>query len=196
MLHALFDFGLYIPANMLSFAVLCGAVAGRAAQLAAQSRPSVGLALPRLGWVPLALAAALVAVSAWGFFELRGTAAVQQAVDDVKSRRFDEERPSGATAAELEAAIKRLSAAVANREDDAEGHSQLGILWTHLYHVRAFEKLRQSSPTACCTRQPAGNKRRSRSSTAGHTSLCGLGSRRPFRFFAPSRRSSRTFSRR
>jgi hypothetical protein len=32
-IHALFDFGLYLPANMLLLALICGAVCGRAAWL-------------------------------------------------------------------------------------------------------------------------------------------------------------------
>jgi tetratricopeptide (TPR) repeat protein len=139
-LHAFFDFGLYIPANMLTFAVLCGAVTGRAAQLAAQSRSSGWLALPRLGWVPLAVTVALGAATGWGFFELRGASAVEQAL---RNAHFDEETPSGASAAELDSAIAQLSTALAGREDDAEGHSQLGVLWTHLYHARAFQLLEQ-----------------------------------------------------
>ena len=150
-IHALFDFGLYIPANMLTFAVLCGAVAGRAAELSVRTRSSRWLALPRLSLLPLATAAALGAVGIWGFFELRGAAAVKEAVrlarvDPTTAQfRFDETTP-GASAADLSDAIARLEAALGRREDDAEGQSQLGVLWTHLYHVQAFENLKQNAP--------------------------------------------------
>ena len=138
-LHALFDFGLYLPANMLTFAVLCGAVAGRAAHLSAQSRPLFSLASLRLRWAPAALAVALGAACTWGFTELRRSAAIETAMEDTEFA----ETPSGASAEDLEGAIARLTAALESREDDAWARCRLGILWTHLYHVRAFERVRQ-----------------------------------------------------
>jgi tetratricopeptide (TPR) repeat protein len=142
-LHAPFDYGLYVPANMLTFAVICGAVAGRAAQLSAQSRGPVLAALPRLRWASAALVVALGAACTWGFTELRRAAAIEIATSDIDRRGFDEGTPSGASAADLEEAISRLTAALEIRPDDAEAQTQLGILWTHLYHVRAFERLKQ-----------------------------------------------------
>jgi tetratricopeptide (TPR) repeat protein len=142
-LHAPFDYGLYVPANMLTFAVICGAVAGRAAQLSAQSRGPVLAALPRLRWASAALVVALGAACTWGFTELRRAAAIEIATRDIDRRGFDEGTPSGASAADLEEAISRLTAALEIRPDDAEAQTQLGILWTHLYHVRAFERLKQ-----------------------------------------------------
>ena len=137
--HATFDFGLYIPANMLAFAVICGAVTGRAAHLAVESQPRAFLTVPRLGWAPAAWAVALGAACAWGFTELQRTAAIETAM---KGTNFAE-TPSGASAEDLQEAISRLTAAVKSREDDAGARCRLGILWTHLYHVRAFEQARQ-----------------------------------------------------
>jgi tetratricopeptide (TPR) repeat protein len=137
--HAMFDFGLYIPANMLTFAVICGAVVGRAAQLAAESQRRAFLTLPRVGWAPAAWAVALGAACAWGFTELRRAAAIETAIRDTDF----EETPSGASASDLEEAISRLTAALEIRPDDAEAHTRVGILWTHLYHLRAFERLRR-----------------------------------------------------
>ena len=44
-IHACFDFGLYLPANMVLFALLCGAIASRAARLETRWRPGI-VALP------------------------------------------------------------------------------------------------------------------------------------------------------
>ena len=142
-LHAFFDYGLYITANMLTFALVCGAVAGRAAQLSRQSRPSVCLALPGIRWAPLVLAVSLAHACVWAFAELHRAAVIEIATRDIDGRHFDEETPSGASADNLQDAIQRLTAALESRPDDAAAHRRMGILWMHLYRVRAFEQLQK-----------------------------------------------------
>ncbi|MGQ9574324.1 MAG: O-antigen ligase family protein [Thermoguttaceae bacterium] len=138
-LHALFDFGLSIPANMLSFALVCGAVAGRAAQLADRGPLPALVRFPRVGWAPSALALLLVAACTWGFRELSSLAVVEDALAD---SRFAE-TPSAASAEDLQQAIARLDAALQQRPDDAEAHFRAAAVWMQLYRVRAFEQLRR-----------------------------------------------------
>jgi O-antigen ligase len=136
-IHACFDFGLSIPANMLLSFLLCGALVGRASALPGQHSASQ----PKVGIPSRLLAASAIVVVAcanvWASSELNRSAAVDSAV---QSARF---KDAGFNLSEqdLSAAIERLSAAVDGREDDAEGHQHLARLWTHLYRIRALQDL-------------------------------------------------------
>jgi len=134
MIHACFDFGLSIPANMLLFALLCGALVGRGFVLSVRRPGSPSRATLRARLLPVAAIVILVGTHAWAVPELRRVAAVDTAL---RSSRFREAGPD-LTEADLSAAVERLSAAVDERDDDAEGHQHLARLWTHWYRVRAL----------------------------------------------------------
>ena len=138
-IHGLFDFGLYIPANVLLFALLCGAVSGRAAELAGPGWWRRFLALPRAAVFPALLAASLLGAVLWGFMETRCVAAVETTLKDV---RFTEP-PDEVSPAVLVEAIDQVDAALKRREDDAEAQHRMATLWLHLYRARAYEQLRE-----------------------------------------------------
>jgi len=159
-IHACFDFGLSIPANMLLFALLCGALVGRASALGGFPRTSEvsktsevcrsggrkasplpldgrgaggeGARLLAAGAIVL-----LLGVNAWAVRELGQNAAVDSALRSARFKDADfnlcEEKTS--------AAIDRLSAAVEGRADDAEGHQRLARLWIHRYRLQALQEL-------------------------------------------------------
>ncbi len=140
-IHAFFDFALYIPANMVLFALLCGSISGRAAHLAQNGLSPRFFALPRTRSLAMLLAASLLVAGFWGCLEIRQVATVEGAL---KNTRFVQ-TPSGATPEALQAAIKQLSVALEQREDDAEAHHRMAELWVHLYRIRAYEQLRREA---------------------------------------------------
>jgi len=140
-IHGLVDFGLYIPANVLLFALLCGAVSGRAAELAVPRWWRRLLALPRAGVFPTLLAACLLGAVLWSFVETRCVAAVETTL---KAVRFTQP-PDEVFPAVLVDAINRVEAAVKQREDDAEAQHRLATLWLHLYRARAYQQLREET---------------------------------------------------
>ncbi len=142
-IHAFFDFGLYVPANVLLFALVCGAVCGQAARPAKDDRRAGLLALPRMPRLSTLFAGCLLAAAVWGWMETRSVAAVETALSDV---RFDDEEASRVSEARLSEAIARLQPVVENRQDDAEAQHRMATLWLHLYRVRAFDALRKESP--------------------------------------------------
>ena len=140
-IHAFFDFGLYIPANLLLLALLCGALSGRAAQLARRVGSLRILALPGGRRLWTTMAAVFLAVNVWGLVETRRVEAVETSI---KQSRFAE-TPDAVAPEELEAAIQEVETAARSRADDAEAHVHLARLWTHLYRLHALERLRASA---------------------------------------------------
>lgn len=122
------DFGLFIPSNMLLFALLCGAIVGRTGALAPRGpRRPWFLGLGRL-WAPVAIAVLLFAV-AWGGRELCAVAAVEPAV---RAARFARDSRD-----EVDEAIQEVSAGLQSRMDDAEAHRCLARLWILRYRFTA-----------------------------------------------------------
>ena len=142
-IHAVFDFGLYIPANVLLFALLCGAACGQAVRLAKDHCQAGLLALPRAPRLSTLFAGCLLAAVVWGWMETRSVAAVERALSSV---RFDEEEAHQISDASLSDAIARLQPVAEHREDDAEAQYRMATLWLHLYRVRAFDALRKDLP--------------------------------------------------
>lgn len=155
--HSFFDFSLYLPANMLLLAAICGATTSLAKERRAekrkrrtaakrqrkQSREFAALQLgnrkSKIGNVLVSLVLLLCLVAGW--FEVRQ-------LTDVKQARRDADftiHPRGATQAQLLAAIRNLEPLL--RDDDAESHYVMAELRTHLYRLQALEKLREESPS-------------------------------------------------
>ena len=144
LVHACFDFGLYLPANMALFALLCGGVAGNAARLQAV-RPRMAarrLGARSNGRLSCSLAAALACLVVVGMFELRSVAAIESALRDSRDTDVTTLRSAEATTAH----IQRLGAAVAERPDDAEARLRLAELLVERYQTRATVSLRQQNP--------------------------------------------------
>lgn len=128
--HAVFDFGLYLPANLLLMATVCGAVSGAAVDRRRSSR--LGLVATLVLW----------AAGAWASIALYNTAAVQRALLETDFSQT----PTAATDAELEAAIGQLTPLAATRAGDAELHYQLAKLHTQRYRLARFLVLRAEAP--------------------------------------------------
>jgi len=137
--HSFFDFGLYVPANVLLLALLSGAVSGRAVELARNGSWWRSLALPRAVSLSALVAVSLLGAVLWGCWETRRVAGVETTLKRV---RFDKPA-SEVSAAFLEDAIEKVGIALARRRDDAEAQHGLATLWLHLYRVRAYEQLRE-----------------------------------------------------
>ncbi|HEX4128637.1 MAG TPA: O-antigen ligase family protein [Pirellulales bacterium] len=138
-IHAVGDFGLYLPANLLLFAVLCGALAGRAAMLALETRgarPRV-LMLPGGAIVCPALLVLLMACGGACLLEMRAVAAVNREL--VATDSADELRSM--PRADVERHIEALAAALRRRWDDAPAQERLAELWTRLYRYEAVDTL-------------------------------------------------------
>jgi len=153
-----FDFGLYVPANVLLFALLCGAVSGRAAGLTKGPRadPSPPTPLPASGARGAALGgvwqffgrgrvlsplvtASILGATVWGSLETRCVAAVETTLKNVRLTQPPNEVSPGA----LAAAIREVEAALERREDDAEAQHRMATLWLHLYRASAYRQLRE-----------------------------------------------------
>jgi len=138
-----FDFGLYMPANMMLFALLCGAVSGRAAELARRTSPGfLGLHRGHLYWP--ALAALLLVGAVLGCLEIRRVAAFKSATVFAKKHADFASAPDVSPEGVL-ASIQRVEAAVGQREDDAEALLMLARLQIGLYRLRVFDQLREEA---------------------------------------------------
>ena len=147
--HAFFDFGLYIPANMFLFSLMCGAVAGRAASLTTDlpsDRRSLGTwSLSR--WIALrpnscltgSLVAVLVCLTALALGDLRRTASSEafQSRDRLEGPR--RELPLGT----LRLAVADVVQACEQSPDDAQLHRQAANLFLDMYSVERLTQLRE-----------------------------------------------------
>lgn len=138
--HALCDFGLHMPSNAMLFAILCGAAAGRAAQLKSV-RPVRGTLAGRL--VPVAIGSGLAIVAAWGACQAAGGAKVQTAMKHIPPVRS----PSEDAPSLLSQSIARMSESLAAWPEDAVGQSLSAKLWIGLYRNRAFQDLCRQWPS-------------------------------------------------
>jgi O-antigen ligase/tetratricopeptide (TPR) repeat protein len=142
-----FDFGLNIPANLLVFALICGAVAGRAASVvrAQVSRHDsiwkkmrrTLLALPRHDVAVSACLAVLFVAIGWGFTVKRAEALADTAMRTASLPTSYTE----ANVRELNDRIAALGMAIQANGDDAEAQRRLAKLWIHRYRLRALDRM-------------------------------------------------------
>ena len=159
-IHACFDFGLFLPANMLLFALLSGVIAGNAAlarvgshyyslQKITASPAAQGLLLPRLVGVPLM---GLLLVSGWlGLREVHAAGSAQLAcrsAADVLVADSAELIADSTTREEVDHHITALQRELKRRPDDADVLRILGYLWICRYRLSAFEMLAQTPSAA------------------------------------------------
>jgi len=136
---ASFDFGPSLAANMLTFAVIIGAVTGRAAQQLQPGACLRWLALPRLkpAWLILLVGVALLGQGAIGLKQ------VSAAAESRMVRRGLPRRNSAKSMSEssVEHAIQQLQSLVSRQPDDAEAHRELAELWIYRYRLQAAKAL-------------------------------------------------------
>ena len=142
-----FDFGLYLPANMALFALMCGSVAGRAAGLEPISSSQDGyrifrpLVLQHRPAVLPAVAALLICGSLVGHFELRKASAADRAVRASKIAIS----PHDATEVRTSRQIEHLRTAIDGRPHDAAAHLALSRMLIQRYRLQAFSDLRDQT---------------------------------------------------
>ena len=137
MVASMFDFGLFIPANLLLFALLCGTLAGSATRLRSP-RAVRGLWKPTLNrGVALLAACGLIAGVVWSALELRTVAPGEKALRNVRLAGNIKELSSQ----QLAHHIGELTAASHRRPDDAELHRRLAELWMQRYQVETVKEL-------------------------------------------------------
>lgn len=156
-LHSMFDFGLYLPANMLLFALICGAVSGASCDKAARDgRARLSFVLPSR-WMVLVLVGVLGLFGVLALREVSAAAYAQAAVREVPRLVS----PDSLEPQEIDAAIRRLTRAASRRPDDAEVRVRLAQLWIHRYRLQAYRLLRDET-----TREAAESERWRLTSTA------------------------------
>jgi len=136
--HAVFDYGIIVPASVLVSALLWGA--GVTSLLSQASSMTVSYTL-RLGVSAVALAVALGL--AFGFREHRAAGAVERylwAADRVV-------KPGGLSLPHVDKLIADMSDAVARRPDDAVGQRNLAELYLYRYRTASSEAMRRVDPS-------------------------------------------------
>ena len=131
-----FDFGLYLPPNLLLMAVLCGAVTQRAASEVLGGGFAVG------GKVQVVLVAVFLLALVPATRQVRAIAATNTALNEA-----DYPSSAGAaTLADLRAAIDLLTARLPASSDDAELHYELAKAWIYLHRNQVLAELRRTAP--------------------------------------------------
>lgn len=133
-----FDFGLFLPANFMLFALLCGALTGTAARfrntpsrIAASWKPTL------YRTVALLIALGLLAGCLWGRSELRSLVPVEGAMRATRLAGNLRDLSSE----QLAVHIQQLTNAGCFHPDDAELHRRLAELWIQRYQVETTKEL-------------------------------------------------------
>jgi O-antigen ligase/tetratricopeptide (TPR) repeat protein len=126
-----FDFGLYVPANALAMALVCGIVVGRAAHRFRESsrRQWLGMELP--AGVAGALVGVLLVIVGLGAIELRRAGRVEDVLSVASVQRVAEQRSGD----ELKQWMLELERALRERWDDGEGHQRMCQMWLQQYRL-------------------------------------------------------------
>jgi len=146
-IHALFDFGLRIPANSILFALLCGSLAGKAARCAPAPRLARAEDLPggsraRGRWLAAGVVAVLAALGVWGAAQTAAASKLEIALKRVPVIQAWTDAAEG----HVRQTIDALDDALRAVPDDADGHAALAKLWIALYRTREFRWLQQQAP--------------------------------------------------
>jgi tetratricopeptide (TPR) repeat protein len=138
--HAFFDYGLYLPPNMLLLAVYCGSAAAVSQQARRVTSPSVGHA--SVAALVLVVLCSLLGLGIYLWQDLRSLSAVRATLDVTEYVMG----LGGATDQELESAIARLRTHLTDRPDDAEMWYQWAMLHIHRYRLARLAALRVATP--------------------------------------------------
>lgn len=141
---AAFDFGLYLPANTLTFAVLMGAIAGQAQYYARRDPESAEIA--GWGWGPIAPVVVLLVLGAGivGALQHYRLGQMEDALLLAKSVR---EKEQAATSEEVDQALQKVSV-LARLGREANLHDTLGRLWLQKYRRDELNRLLARVTTA------------------------------------------------
>jgi O-antigen ligase/tetratricopeptide (TPR) repeat protein len=134
---AFFDFGLYLPANSLTFAVLMGAIAGQAQNYARRDSESPGVM--STGWGRLAPVLVLLMLGA-GIVGALQHYRLGQTEDALLLAKTIREKDRTATIEEVDQAVQKLSV-LARMGLEANLHDALGQLWLQKYRRSELDRL-------------------------------------------------------
>ena len=138
LIHGFFDFGLYLPANMLLFALICGAVVGRARRWPGSPYRLASFVELRSLRVTALVVVSLIVQCVYPLVEIGSIAALDSA------RAKLDALTENASLQARELAIIEFGNAVRKRRDDAEAQSTLARMWIEQYRRRAYEDVKQS----------------------------------------------------
>jgi O-antigen ligase len=132
-LTSCFDFGLYIPSNLMLFALICGTVTGRATSRQRHQDEGSLFASPAFKSkrfvVPLSVA--LLVIGFLGWREVASAAGAEVAQSGIPQL----DSPTSMPIQDLEKSIERLTDAVNRRPDDANLRVSLANLWIYRYRL-------------------------------------------------------------
>lgn len=131
------DFGISVPANLMTFATICGVLAAEAAHCDKSRPPSVAISWPV--WSPrlvlAILAAGIVCIGALGVEDVANAAVAKGARLDVPKLTG----PDALNETRLAKAIGRMEQAVSRRGDDAELCQSLAELLIYQYRQKTYQ---------------------------------------------------------
>lgn len=144
--HALFDFGLYMPANLLLFATIAGVLCGRACVLQLDIQQEKFVRIPKLVRPPQIAVVALgtVLLCGWAWSNARGLVIHDRALDATREVAFEPDT----SPRDLQRAITQLEAALRANWDDAQCHLQLARTLVHGYQQEELARLQKQYPKA------------------------------------------------
>jgi O-antigen ligase len=146
--HGAFDFGLYLPANMVLLAIWCGLAISLAIRVSPQEKLG-RLALPGSAWLCSGLTAGLVLAGVPALLDTWRLSRVEAAM---RTASLGDLRDLP-TAEELEARLNALTAALPARPDDADAQVRAAELGIMLYRLRAEDRLRAESEASISPEQ-------------------------------------------
>ncbi|MCA9038906.1 MAG: O-antigen ligase family protein [Planctomycetaceae bacterium] len=130
--HGGVDYCLYLPATMVIFAAMCGALTGRAVR-AGEGQRQLLVAIPKTSWTwPLVLAG-LLAGSIWSYSRIESLNEMEKIIKSFPS----EVSPSNIEIRNLRVLISQLEDALEKRPDDAQGQEALAEFYVLLYQLNA-----------------------------------------------------------
>jgi O-antigen ligase len=137
---AFFDFGLYMPANALTFAVLMGAIAGQAQYYASRDPDESSLA--RQGWGPVGTLLLLVLMvgGILGALQYYRLGRIEDAL--LHAKQLQEKLPAVAPT-DLDQSIATL-AALARGGSEPNLHDRLGQQWVDRYRLSELKRLQST----------------------------------------------------
>jgi O-antigen ligase/tetratricopeptide (TPR) repeat protein len=144
-IHSLFDFGLYLPANMFTFAVICGALCGhRPIQVGESVATSSELCVSANGRRMagrFAAFAMLLAGLIWGGVQIQRFATRESAL---AYHAIPNPEKAAESDTKLDSALTRIERAILVCEDDAELHLAAAKLRIGQYRMAALKVLQDS----------------------------------------------------
>ncbi len=145
-IQAVTDFGLLIPANGLTLAVICGAVCGMACSAAdfQNFRVSSWLSLVRLEGRGSNIVLCLVLAATASLFGLEMFGATQSSLARNTVITILPREPLKTQMGFLEGTIETSAEALRLRPDDAELHRATALWWIDRYRLQAFREIRES----------------------------------------------------